>query len=139
MPRVSIGDAEIRLLEYAGAFAAFGNEGRAVRPRAVRRLEAPRGVLENPSGSAGALAFTDVFACGASYRFQRRLGWGLPAVFTVGAQAEARVRSADALDVFCLPDVASPGFGWLLSHAGPPLPPLSFSIVLNILARSRGS
>ncbi len=38
---LAIGDAEIRLLEYAGAFAAFGSEGRAVRPRAVRSLELP--------------------------------------------------------------------------------------------------
>jgi penicillin-binding protein 1C len=40
-PDLAIGNAEIRLLEYAGAFAAFGNQGRAVRPRALR-LQAPR-------------------------------------------------------------------------------------------------
>lgn len=32
---LAIGDAEIRLIEYAGAFAVFGNQGRAVTPRAL--------------------------------------------------------------------------------------------------------
>jgi penicillin-binding protein 1C len=36
---LAIGNAEIRLIDYVGAFAAFGNEGRAVRPRAVRRID----------------------------------------------------------------------------------------------------
>jgi penicillin-binding protein 1C len=44
---LAIGDAEIELIEYAGAFAAFGNAGLAVRPRAVRR------VLHQPGLSAG--------------------------------------------------------------------------------------
>lgn len=42
-PDLAIGNAEIRLIDYAGAFAAFGNAGRAVRPRAVRRITAPSG------------------------------------------------------------------------------------------------
>jgi penicillin-binding protein 1C len=40
-PDLAIGNAEIRLIDYVGAFAAFGNAGRAVRPRAVRRIRAP--------------------------------------------------------------------------------------------------
>jgi membrane carboxypeptidase/penicillin-binding protein PbpC len=40
---LAIGDAEIRLIEYAGAFAAFGNEGRAVRPRSARRIVSAEG------------------------------------------------------------------------------------------------
>ncbi|MEO8184876.1 MAG: transglycosylase domain-containing protein, partial [Deltaproteobacteria bacterium] len=46
-PDLAIGNAEIRLIDYAGAFAAFGNAGRAVRPRAVRRITRPSGELES--------------------------------------------------------------------------------------------
>jgi len=85
--------------------------------RVVSLTLEPRGVavdVRTPSGPRVERAAVCVLACGASYRFQRRLGWGLPALFMVGAQAEARVRSAEALDVFCAPDVVPPGFGWLV-------------------------
>lgn len=85
--------------------------------RVVSLALASRGVsvdVLTPNGPRVDRAAICVLACGASYRFQRRLGWGLPALFMVGAQAEARVRSAEALDVFCSPDVAPPGFGWLV-------------------------
>ncbi|HXU02875.1 MAG TPA: transglycosylase domain-containing protein [Polyangia bacterium] len=35
---LAIGEAEFRIIEYAGAFAAFGNGGRAVQPRAIARV-----------------------------------------------------------------------------------------------------
>lgn len=38
---LAIGNAEIRLIEYAGAFAAFGNQGRAVTPRALLHSRSP--------------------------------------------------------------------------------------------------
>jgi penicillin-binding protein 1C len=39
-PDLAIGNAEVLLSEYAGAFAAFGNGGRAVTPRAIRGYRA---------------------------------------------------------------------------------------------------
>jgi penicillin-binding protein 1C len=50
---LAIGDAEIRLSEYAGAFAAFGNQGRAVRPRAVVRVVPAAGTARGPKASEG--------------------------------------------------------------------------------------
>jgi penicillin-binding protein 1C len=41
---LAIGEAEFRVLEYAGAFAAFGNGGRAVVPRAIVAVDAPGAV-----------------------------------------------------------------------------------------------
>ena len=38
---LAIGEAEVTLLELTGAFAAFGNQGRPVRPRAVERVLLP--------------------------------------------------------------------------------------------------
>ena len=40
---LAIGEAEFRIIEYAGAFAAFGNGGRAVTPRAITRVRVPGG------------------------------------------------------------------------------------------------
>jgi penicillin-binding protein 1C len=40
---LAIGEAEFRVIEYAGAFAAFGNGGRAVAPRPIVRVRAPGG------------------------------------------------------------------------------------------------
>ena len=45
-PDLAIGNAEIRLIDYTGAFAAFGNAGRSVRARAVRRITGPTGEAE---------------------------------------------------------------------------------------------
>src|SRR6185312_14598952 len=45
---LAIGDAEFRIIEYAGAFAAFGNGGRAVAPRALTRVRVPGGVTRAP-------------------------------------------------------------------------------------------
>jgi penicillin-binding protein 1C len=49
---LAIGNAEIELIEYAGAFAAFGNAGRAVRPRAVLRLEPAPGSADVSAGTS---------------------------------------------------------------------------------------
>jgi len=45
---LAIGDAEFRIVEYAGAFAAFGNGGRAVAPRAIARVTVPGGGRREP-------------------------------------------------------------------------------------------
>ena len=44
-PSLAIGDAEVTLLELTAAFAAFGNGGRPVVPRALTRLSAPPGLV----------------------------------------------------------------------------------------------
>jgi penicillin-binding protein 1C len=41
---LAIGETEFRVLEYAGAFAAFGNAGQAVVPRGLTRVRLPGGL-----------------------------------------------------------------------------------------------
>lgn len=50
-PDLAIGNAEVLLSEYAGAFAAFGNGGRAVTPRAVRGYRSALGADALLTGS----------------------------------------------------------------------------------------
>ena len=55
-PSLAIGDTQFRLLEYAAAFAAFGNGGRAIVPRAVSRLRFPNGAaVDRPRGDGAAV------------------------------------------------------------------------------------
>lgn len=55
-----------------------------------------------------------VLACGARYRLQRALGWGVPPLLFSSAQTELGAAPAEALDVFLRPDVAPGGFAWLV-------------------------
>ncbi len=59
-------------------------------------------------------ALTCILACGASYRFQRDLGWGIPPLLFSSAQAEVKGVATERLDVFFRPDMAPTGFGWLV-------------------------
>jgi penicillin-binding protein 1C len=48
---LAIGEAEFRIIEFAGAFAAFGNGGRAVVPRAIARVRVPGGQTYAPAAA----------------------------------------------------------------------------------------
>jgi geranylgeranyl reductase family protein len=55
-----------------------------------------------------------VIACGANYRFNRRLGLGLPRVFVHSAQREVPFPEAEHLEVYFGRELAPGGFGWLV-------------------------
>lgn len=56
-----------------------------------------------------------VLACGASYGFQRRLGWGVPPLFLSAAQMEvAAAVPSEEIEVFFRAELAPTGFGWLV-------------------------
>ncbi len=55
-----------------------------------------------------------VVACGANYRFNRRLGFGLPRVFAHSAQREVPFPETDHVEVYLGRQVAAGGFGWLV-------------------------
>jgi penicillin-binding protein 1C len=94
---LAIGDAEIALIEYAGAFAAFGNAGRAVRPRGVRRVLSPPG-----------------FAVEASERASRPSDGAALAAASI-APSSTRVFSPEVayqiFDILSDPDARRPMFG----------------------------
>jgi len=54
-----------------------------------------------------------VLACGVTYRFQRRLGFGLPTEVIHTAQVELDARPAAAVEVHLGRQVAPGGFAWL--------------------------
>jgi geranylgeranyl reductase family protein len=84
----------------------------------VMDLEAtPRGVVAHARhGGQGRMLSADVavLACGASYRIQRTLGWGMPPLFLGSAQTELASDDTQCLSVFLRQDVAPTGFGWLV-------------------------
>jgi penicillin-binding protein 1C len=55
---LAIGDAEFRIIEYAAAFAAFGNGGRAVTPRALTRVTVPGRTVRAPAAAAPTQVFS---------------------------------------------------------------------------------
>lgn len=69
----------------------------------------------NVSTSAGSLlGRACVIACGANYRFNRRLGLGLPRLFVHSAQREVPFPSADHVEIYLGRTIAAGGFGWLV-------------------------
>jgi geranylgeranyl reductase family protein len=63
-----------------------------------------------------------LLACGASYRFQRGLGWGMPPVFLGSAQTEVSADVGGPLQIFLRPELTAAGFAWLvpLTRGGEP-------------------
>jgi penicillin-binding protein 1C len=59
---LAIGDTEFRIIEYAGAFAAFGNGGRSVAPRAITRVREPGGAIREAAATAPAPVFAPEIA-----------------------------------------------------------------------------
>jgi digeranylgeranylglycerophospholipid reductase len=55
-----------------------------------------------------------VMACGANYRFNRRLGLGLPRLFAHSAQREVPFPDARHVEVYLGRQIAAGGFGWLV-------------------------
>jgi penicillin-binding protein 1C len=57
-PGLAVGEAEVRLLDLAAAYAAFGNEGRTVVPFAVRSVALPGQVARVRPARSGAGIFS---------------------------------------------------------------------------------
>lgn len=55
-----------------------------------------------------------IIACGANYRFNRRLGLGLPRLFVHSAQREVLFPATDHVEVYLGRQIAAGGFGWLV-------------------------
>jgi digeranylgeranylglycerophospholipid reductase len=55
-----------------------------------------------------------IMACGANYRFNRRLGLGLPRLFAHSAQREVPFPDAQHVEVYLGRQIAAGGFGWLV-------------------------
>lgn len=91
--------------------------GAELRPGSrVRRIaiEAGSVIVSGDPGADPIEARACVLACGASYRFNRALGLGVPRTFVQSAQVEVPLRGPDHLEVHLGREIAPGGFAWLV-------------------------
>lgn len=82
----------------------------------VRRIaiEPDRVVVSGDSERSTVHARACVVACGASYRFNRALGLGVPRAFVQSAQVEAPFDGAESIEVHMGRSIAPGGFAWVV-------------------------
>jgi len=78
-----------------------------------------------------------VLACGATYRFNRALGLGVPSRLVQTAQAEIAFPPGEGVDVYIGRDVAPNGFGWIVPFARPAGPCARVGLMCSDRARTR--
>ena len=78
----------------------------------VAALEADAAGVRASVGSATVQARLAVLACGATYKFQRRFGFGLPTTYLQTAQRELPARRPGNVELHFGQDVAPGGFAW---------------------------
>ena len=84
----------------------------------VTKIEADdRAVRATLASSETIEARAVVVACGASYRFNRQLGLGVPRAFVQTAQIETGFPAAEHVEVRLGRDVAPKGFAWIVPFA----------------------
>lgn len=84
----------------------------------VARIEAgDRAVRATLDSSETIDARAAVIACGASYRFNRQLGLGVPRAFVQSAQIETEFPATEHVEVRLGRDVAPQGFAWIVPFA----------------------
>ncbi len=94
----------------AGASVCCGARVRSIRSDAAG-VEV---VLERPGGDGTLRARACVLACGASYRFNRALGLGVPGTLVQTAQVEVPFPDERQVDVYVGRELAPEGFGWVV-------------------------
>lgn len=88
----------------------------SVRVRSIS-LAADRVVIAGDPGESAVQARACVLACGASYRFNRELGLGVPRTFVQSAQLEAPFAGPEQIEVHFGRDTAPGGFAWVVPFA----------------------
>ena len=83
------------------------------RARAIT-VTGDRVIVGGESAAASVHARACVLACGASYRFNRALGLGVPRAFVQSAQLEAAFAGPDQIEVHLGCDTAPGGFAWVV-------------------------
>ncbi|HEY7057181.1 MAG TPA: NAD(P)/FAD-dependent oxidoreductase [Vicinamibacterales bacterium] len=74
-------------------------------------------VIVTPDDGPSVHARACVIACGASYRFNRQLGLGVPRAFVQSAQLERPFDGPDRVEVHLGREVAPGGFAWIVPFA----------------------
>jgi flavin-dependent dehydrogenase len=98
----------VRRAQTAGADVRLGVRAESISVAADGVSVTPRGA------DAPVRARLAVLACGASYRFHKQLGLGVPTVFLQSAQVETPFTKIDDVEVAFGREVAPAGFAWLV-------------------------
>jgi digeranylgeranylglycerophospholipid reductase len=96
----------------------------------VTSLEVHKAGVRAHAGAVPVHARIAVLACGASYRFQRRFGFGLPTSYLQTAQRELRARRPGGVELHFGQDIAPGGFAW----AVPVLRPEGACVRIGVMA-----
>lgn len=111
---------EITVLDRAALDVALAQSARdagvaIMTGSRVTGVKPERGsVSVSADGGEGFQARSLILACGVTYRFHRRLGFGLPTAVLHTAQTELDARPAEALEIHVGRRVAPEGFAWLV-------------------------
>ena len=98
----------------------------------------PRSVSVTGRGFTGVVeARACVLACGASYRFHRQLGLGMPEVFLQSAQLETPCPDVPQIEVRFGQAVAPGGFAWLVPLQRDRIPYARIGLMANAHSRDR--
>lgn len=117
--------------EHAGAEIRTGCRAESI-------AVGPKGVVVRARGFDEVLeARVCVLACGASYRFHRQLGLGLPEVFLQSAQLEAPCPDIPQIEVRFGHAVAPGGFAWLVPLQRNGAPHARIGLMANANSRDR--
>jgi len=111
--RALIVDRPVFDQNLAAASRAAGAELRT-GARVQRIVPGARSVTITIDGGAPVEARACVLACGASYRFNRQLGFGVPRAFLQSAQLEEPLEGPSSVEVHLGREVAPGGFGWVV-------------------------
>ena len=80
----------------------------------VRQIDVERDSVTVSTSGGEVQGRACIIACGANYRFNRRLGLGLPRLFVHSAQREVPFPATDHVEVYLGRRIAAGGFGWLV-------------------------
>jgi geranylgeranyl reductase family protein len=107
--------------------------------RAEAIVVGPQGVSVRGRDGAEILARVCVLACGADYRFHRRLGLGLPAVFLQSAQLETPFPGLpdDEVEVRFGREIAPSGFAWVVQFERERMPHARIGLMSETRSRVR--
>lgn len=88
----------------------------------AERIAVDRGAVTVTAGVNVLRGRACVLGCGASYRFNRALGLGVPSALVHSAQVELPFQAASHVDVYLSRALAPDGFGWVVpfERAGSP-------------------
>jgi geranylgeranyl reductase family protein len=106
----------------------------------VTKIQADgRGVRATLASSDTIEARAAVIACGASYRFNRQLGLGVPRAFVQSAQIETAFPATEHVEVRLGRDVAPRGFAWIVPFARDGRPHARLGLMCDTRAAARFS